>query len=131
MNSQRPLIIGTILFTSAVLASSLFNWQNGLEILSSQTTLFDIIRGSIIAVLMLLLVTSIPRKFIIRATLGAIGLLLSVMAIALVATYQAEVFDAVTLVIVSIICFIEALEVRYKKIPVQVKKSIAHMVVVK
>ena len=123
MNTQRPLILGALGLASVVLATSLYDWHNGLEILSAQTATADGIRIAVMMLLTILLFTKVPRHMFVRLVLGSMGISLAALTFYLVMTYQASIIDAILLMIVSIISFIAALEVRYTKIPVSTSPS--------
>ena len=111
MGIKRLLIITTVLLVGAMFFDGLYQKDAPLMWLAATTVNYAYMRAALIAVLVMLLVTTPPRSINFRIFLAAFSSALFIGTILLSYGYAIALLDAVVFIQVSIICMIEALEV--------------------
>lgn len=109
---MKNLIVGaTALLVLLLLIGGVF-FPNTLEMrLADTSSAYALIRVTILALLITILVTNPPRSRALRAVLGAWAVLLAALASSVVVSYSVELFDAIVFLQVAVILGIEALEI--------------------
>lgn len=107
---KKLLLIFTIIFMSALLVSGIYDPSSPLMWLASTAPLYAYIRGAIIAVLIVLLVTNPPRSKEFRLSVGIFSAVLLCLSLYFTFNFQMGMTDGFSLMEVAIVCGIEALE---------------------
>lgn len=110
MGVKSFLIIATALLVSAMLFSGLYQKDAPLMWLASTAEHYAYMRAALVAVLLVLFVSSPPRSIYFRLFLGAFSTALFSSTVWLLATYTVNLLDAVVFTEVAIIFMIESLE---------------------
>jgi hypothetical protein len=109
--SARTLLTGsTLLITTALLIGGIFYPNDFFMHFAASSPLYTVLRISIIAILVGLLLTNPPRAVAFRTIVASWAALLGALSINLLVTYQVNLFDIVVFLELAVIFSIEALE---------------------
>lgn len=110
MYTRKGLIIATIAVLTVFIATSALRLQNGIDVLISPNLSFNNIRLGVIATLVVMLVTTIPRAIVTRLVVGAVALALLGLNVQLFITGQLFLLDGMVLLLVVVLLGIAAVE---------------------
>lgn len=126
MSARTVLIGSTLLMVAALLVGGIYYPNDFFMHFAASSPLYTVLRGSIIAILIGLLITDPPRSTAFRTVVASWAALLASLSVNLLITYQVNLFDIVVFIQLAIIFTIEALEPgtsRAKTTPVIPKKA--------
>lgn len=126
MNSGKTLVTLTLLFVISLFTGSLYFPDTFMMSLADTSTTYQFLRGAIIVLLISLIITTPPRSLMLRGIIGSWSLVLAVLAIEALFSYQVRLLDGLVFLEVAIILALEALEA--KQIPVSKKPSPARRI---
>lgn len=107
---KKLIIISAIVFLAVANLTSMLGWQNGIDALISNSEILNYIRFGAIGILVVLMLTKIPRSVATRAFVGVGAVLLFVTNIVLLNNYHVSLLDFMVFALVSVIFAIEAAE---------------------
>lgn len=110
MGVKKLLIIATMVLVCAMLFDGLYQKDAPLMWLASTTVNYAYMRAALVAVLLVLLVSSPPRSVNFRIFLAGFATALFASTLLLSYWYAIALLDAIVFLEVAIICMIEALE---------------------
>lgn len=128
MLAHKSLIGLLLILVIALLIGGIYYPGSFMMSLAGTDTLYSLIRGAIVVLLIGLLVTNPPRSYVLRAIIGVWSVLLAATSVQLLYSYRVNILDAIVFIEIAIIFAIEALETRRRTIPVSKKHSPARKI---
>lgn len=107
---KKSIILGTVVLLVAVTVAIQAGVSHPLLLITEQSIGYQIIRMTLVGLLLALVLTSPPRSLYFRVILGVFAVALFVGPLAMMLTYQISIVDSLLFNLIAIIFAIEAIE---------------------
>lgn len=108
---KKLLTVGAIGILSLLLATSLFDIKNGLDLFMNTSLFHDSARIMLIVALLVTLVVSRPRPKVLRLLLAAVSLMITASSLISAVNFTLQLFDTLAYILAAVILMTESLEV--------------------